>query len=68
VPRRRSASAPAPYTAILVVDGAHYLIIDRKRGGFRAVRLASNEAKLAQRTLDDAHADIEARLVGARQH
>lgn len=68
MPRRRSRAGdyPSPYVAILEVNGVLYRIADRGRGGFRAVRLTRRETEMAQRAFDDVHADVEARLVGAR--
>jgi hypothetical protein len=66
VPRRRSGSYPSPYTAVIEVDGAMYLLVDRTKRGFRGVRLTATETKMAREAFDDAHADVEARLVGSR--
>lgn len=68
MPRRRSRRGdyPSPYTAILEVDGVMYRIADRGPSGFRAVRLTRAETETARRAFDDVHADVEARLVGAR--
>lgn len=68
MPKRRDAGDyPSPYTALLEVDGAMFVITRRETAGFYAVRLTPEERDLAIRALDDAHADVEARIVGARR-
>lgn len=63
-PPSRAGHYESPYTAVLVVDGDYYLIVDRRRDGFVARRLSKAEAVVVRRAFDDVHADLEARLVG----
>lgn len=65
-PPSRTGDYESPYTSVLIVDGAYYLIVDRRLDGFTARRLSSYEVRVARRTLDEAHADLEARLGGRR--
>ena len=57
----------SPYTSVVVVDGAMFLVTDRERGAFRAMKLTSAECKPVTQALDAAHADVEAPIVGARR-
>lgn len=65
--RRDGGDYPSPYTALIQFDGVMFVITKREKNGFFAKRLTPEERDLAIRTLDDAHADIEARIVGARR-
>lgn len=61
-PPSRRGRYETPYTAVLLVDGAYYLIVERRRDGFVTRRLSKAEAAVVQRAFDDVHADLEARL------
>lgn len=60
----RSGDYESPYTTVRIVDGVYYLVVDRRRGGFTARKLTAAETSIARRALDEAHADLEARLGG----
>jgi hypothetical protein len=62
VPRERDPY-PSPYDAVIFVANRAYLIIEREKRSFRAVRLTRKETRLVRDALDDAHADVEARIV-----
>ena len=61
-PPSRRGQYESPYTAVLLVDGVHYLIVERRRDGFVARRLSKAEGVVVRRAFDDVHADLEARL------
>ena len=61
-PPSRRGHYESPYTAVLLVDGVHYLIVERRRDGFVARRLSKAEVVVVRRAFDDVHADLEARL------
>ena len=61
-PPSRRGHYESPYTAVLLVDGVHYLIVEQRRDGFVARRLSKSESVVVRRAFDDVHADLEARL------
>lgn len=61
-PKRDSYGSP--YVSVFELGGAMYVITERRRSGFSAVKLNAEARAWVQSSLDDAHANLDALLLG----
>lgn len=61
-PPSRHGAYENPYTAVVFVDAAPYLITERRRDGCVARKMDAAEAEIVRRAFDDVHADFGARM------